>query len=210
MNCDMARDRLDSYVGGTLPAVERSAVASHLEVCDSCRADLAALEAVRAELPALGRKQDRPDVEGMWAAIRPRLVQQRRQGWARRPLAVPPWAMAAAAALLMVASVGTTMLLVKRHTGDAPSARLTALEADYESASAELAPLLAEARTRLEPATMAALERNLAAIDSALTEVRRALAADPYNLTLERFVLSAWRQKVDLLRRATTTLGSET
>lgn len=202
MNCEMARESLEPYAGDLLAPAERAAVGRHLEGCASCRADLAALERVRAELPSLHAAAP-PDVEGMWAEIRPRLTPRR--SWAVRPLAVRPWVMVAAAAALITVSVGTTMLLVNLRNPDPPaaSARLGSLEADYESAAAELARLLETGRDRLPAETVASIERNLAALDSAIAEARRALAADPGNLTLERFVLSAWGQKVELLRRAT-------
>jgi hypothetical protein len=55
---------------------------------------------------------------------------------------------------------------------------------------------------------MATIERNLRIIDIALEETRQALAKDPGNPALGQMVVAAWRQKVDLLRRATT-LGAE-
>ncbi len=209
MSCDTVRNRLDALTDGTMPSSERESIARHLEGCSSCRADFEALNRVRAELPGLpSLEASSPDVERMWAAIRPRLS-GRRRGWAGRPLAMPAWALAAAAALLVAVSAGVTMLLTRSAAPTASSARLDVLEADYQSATAELTRLLDVARRDLAPETVASLERNLTAIDSALSEVRRALAADPGNLTLEQLVLSAWRQKVDLLRRATAG-GTET
>ena len=77
----------------------------------------------------------------------------------------------------------------------------------YASAASELSAELERARGRLAPATVRIIERNLAVIDSALAETRRALAQDPGNATLERLVIAAWRQKMDFLRRATALSG---
>lgn len=205
MNCDAALDRLEGYLGGRLSPADHAAMERHLEACSSCRDDLSALTRVRAELPMLeSSATEPPDVEEMWAVIKPRLTPRTRR-WAGRPLAMPAWALAAAAAVLMLASIGGTMLVLRSDaTSRAGSERLGALESDYEAASAELSRLLDGARQQLAPATVASLERNLSSIDSALAEVRRALAADPGNVTLEQLVLSAWRQKVQLLRRATS------
>ena len=205
MNCDAALDRLEGYLGGRLSPADHAAMERHLQVCASCRADLTALTRVRAELPTLEASvREPPDVEEMWAAIKPRLTPHKGR-WAGRPLAMPAWALAAAAAVLVLASIGGTMLVLRSDASSRAGAeRLGALESDYEVASAELSRLLDGARHQLPPATAASLERNLSAIDSALAEVRRALAADPGNVTLERLVLSAWRQKVGLLRRATS------
>ena len=51
---------------------------------------------------------------------------------------------------------------------------------------------------------MAILERNLRVIDSALAESRAALKSDPANRSLGRLVLSAYEQKLELLKRATS------
>jgi hypothetical protein len=205
MNCDSALDRLEGYLGGRLSPADHAAMERHLEECPSCRADLTALTRVQAELPTLvSTASEPPDVEEMWAVIKPRLTPHKPR-WAGRPLAMPAWALAAAAAVLVLASIGGTMLVLRSEASSrAGSERLGALESDYEAASAELSRLLEGARQQLAPATVASLEQNLSAIDSALAEVRRALAADPGNVTLEQLVLSAWRQKVGLLRRATS------
>ena len=59
-----------------------------------------------------------------------------------------------------------------------------------------------QTRARLSPETIKTIERNLAVIDSALAESRRALAKDPGNTGLERLVIATWQQKMDFLRRA--------
>jgi hypothetical protein len=83
------------------------------------------------------------------------------------------------------------------------SAGAAALEAEYSSATSDLSAALEKARARLAPETVRAIQRNLAVIDSALAESRRALARDPANAALEQLVIAAWRQKLDFLRRAT-------
>jgi hypothetical protein len=119
--------------------------------------------------------------------------------------------LAAAAVLLVAVSSGVTALLLRQSSSRPtvqPSSALAPLEAQYASATADLAAALEAARDRLAPATIATIERTLAVIDSALAESRRALAGDPGNVTLERLVVAAWRQKMDFLRRATA-LASE-
>jgi anti-sigma factor RsiW len=206
MNCTELRARLDAYAQGTLAPAEAAALEAHLTGCAECEAFLEAAEAAPGELAALPRSVE--PVADLWPAIRTRIQP------AARPLRrwpVPGWVLAAAAVLLIAASSGLTLLLVRR----APPVVLTraagglaALEVQYASAAAELGVALDQARSRLAPATIATIERNLAVIDSALAESRHALAGDPGNLSLERLVITAWRQKMDLLRRATA-LSSE-
>jgi len=85
---------------------------------------------------------------------------------------------------------------------------IRALEAQYSAVSQDLSGALEQARSRLSPETMATIERNLRIIDAALDETRQALARDPGNEALGQMVVAAWRQKVDLLRRATA-IGTE-
>jgi len=47
------------------------------------------------------------------------------------------------------------------------------------------------------------VEQNLATIDRAIAEARRALAADPNNLYLHDHLANTMRRKMGLLRRAT-------
>ncbi len=78
-----------------------------------------------------------------------------------------------------------------------------AVQAEYEQATDELTRALATERDRLEPATLALLERNLGVIDAAIRESRDALASDPGNVELRGLFAAAARQKVELLRWAT-------
>jgi hypothetical protein len=47
------------------------------------------------------------------------------------------------------------------------------------------------------------VERNLAIVDSAIQEAKRALQADPGNGALEQMLRARYEQRLDLLRRAT-------
>jgi len=77
----------------------------------------------------------------------------------------------------------------------------------YDATIAELQRVLAEGRGRLDTTTVRILEQNLAIIDRALEEARRAVAADPANSYLRTHLASTMRRKVDLLRLATVIVG---
>lgn len=200
MTCSDLRERLDAYVRDHLPAEEARELEQHLTACQSCS------EFLETREPAISRVADLPrSIEPppeTWPTIRRRLS-SRLPKTGRFP--VPAWALAAAAIFLIVASSATTMILLRRSP--APPAVAShgtdELEAQYASATADLSAELARARTRLDPATYALIERNLRVIDSALVESRRALASDPRNKVLEQLVVATWRQKMDFLRRAT-------
>jgi hypothetical protein len=202
MTCQELRERLDAYGRGTLAAAESAALEAHLEGCPACVAFVEAAEPRHGPAAALSRSI--PPAGDLWPAIHARLTPRVAAGRGR--IAVPAWWLAAAAVLLIGLGSGVTALLLRR--GAPPSVlpsfrRYAALESQYSSASADLSAALEKARARLAPETVATIERNLATIDSALAESRRALARDPANAVLEQLVVAAWRQKLDFLRRAT-------
>jgi hypothetical protein len=73
----------------------------------------------------------------------------------------------------------------------------------HEEAIAELRKALAKERDRLDPATIRTLEANLAIIDLAIDQAKRALAADPANTYVREHLAETMRRKVELLQRAT-------
>ncbi|MGH7730742.1 MAG: hypothetical protein ACRENJ_05755, partial [Candidatus Eiseniibacteriota bacterium] len=73
----------------------------------------------------------------------------------------------------------------------------------YDAAVAELERTLEEGRGRLDPRTLQVVERNLAIIDRAIDDARRAVAADPGNTWLRSHLAATMKRKVDLLRSAT-------
>jgi len=72
----------------------------------------------------------------------------------------------------------------------------------YDEAVADLQKTLESGRQALDAETIRVLEENLAAIDRAIDQSRRALAADPANIYLNTHLASARQKKIALLRRA--------
>lgn len=135
------------------------------------------------------------------------------------------WRLAAAAVLLMTVSSGVTARFMRRGAespspsvaagdhasaprvapdGVAPAlpAAFAATEAAYLDDVAELQATFVAQRSTLAPATIAVVERSLAAIDAAIAEARTALLADPANQALAEMLSTTYRHKVELLRRA--------
>jgi len=75
--------------------------------------------------------------------------------------------------------------------------------ARYDEAIADLQQTLDAGRSRLDAETVRVLELNLVAIDRAIEQCRRALAADPANKYLNDHLVAAKKRKLGLLRRAT-------
>ncbi len=207
MTCNELRARIDDYGRGTLSAADASALEKHLDTCASCEAFLSEVESRPAEVQALPKSVE--PASDLWPGIHARLA-SRGKGRGRGRIAMPGWMLAAAAVLLIAVTSGITALLLRtpqKPAAPMPLSTVSPLEAQYASAASELSAELERARGRLAPATVRIIERNLAVIDSALAESRRALAQDPSNATLERLVITAWRQKMDFLRRATALSG---
>jgi len=77
-------------------------------------------------------------------------------------------------------------------------------DAQYNAAVTDLEHILRDDRDRLDPRTVQIIERNLKAIDDAITEARTALDNDPANPYLNSHLADARRRKLDLLRHATS------
>jgi hypothetical protein len=90
------------------------------------------------------------------------------------------------------------------ETDVAPSAgAVAAFDPRYDATIAELQRILAHERDRLDTTTVRVVEQNLAIIDRAVTEARRAVEADPGNFYLRNHLAQTMKRKVELLRLAT-------
>jgi hypothetical protein len=137
-------------------------------------------------------------------------------GWRR-------WAlMSAAAVILVVVSSAVTAIVLRRDPGSMITAAIGELgapgrreaqaavlpagfrlaENGYIRTITELHVALDAQRAILKPETVAAIERSLAVVDSAITEARSALLNDPGNRTLVDLLSASYQRKLDLLRHA--------
>jgi len=76
-------------------------------------------------------------------------------------------------------------------------------EGGYETTIADLEQTLEKGQDRLDPETVRVLRENLAIIDAAIADSRRALEADPQSPYLYRHLNQQMQRKVDLLQQAT-------
>ena len=200
MMCSEWETRLNEYVDGTLTAETRALVETHLAQCAGCREAVAELRALVAGARGLPRTIE-PASE-LWAGIANRMGKGEegsgKRWWRERAF----WGGALAAAATLVIGFALSRLLPPSPDLSPPGGRgggWAAEQAVYAQATDELTRTLAAERDRLQPETVALIERNLAVIDAAIRESRDALARDPGNVELRGLVAAAARQKVELL-----------
>ena len=211
---DQWTDRLSEYLDDELKGSERAMLEAHLERCEDCQENLAGLRRIVMRARSL---EDRPPASDLWAGIAARI------GAPARPVRAPerrgftfslPQLLAAGVALAALSASGAWMLHpgappvglqpVAAVPGEVPVTPVGAPSAaqSYDAAVHDLEQILTAGRGRLDSATVRILEQNLALIDRAIAEARRAIAADSANVYLNTHLAQTMRRKVDLLRQA--------
>ena len=210
---DLWTDRLSEYADDELTRDERLAVDEHLAGCHECRQVLSELRAVAGRARSLS---DVPPATDLWpgvaaeigAARQPRVLEMRP---ARRFSFSLPQLVAASLALMVLSGGLVWIARMGGERTDFPPITAsdqpvvlptTFADAHYDEAIADLQQTLEVERAKLDPETVRVLEQNLAAIDSAIEQCRRALEADPINRYLTDHLVAAKKRKLALLRRA--------
>ena len=219
----LTEDELHDAADGTDRPAEAGRVARHLMHCASCRAEVERIRELLTLAASLPRAIEPP--ADLWPDIRSRIRAQpggvaastmaSRSRWGS--FAHNPRWLAAAAVLLVVASSALTTLYLKpdralvaaRADSVTPMSETSAIPVrrvsdDYDRLDQELSALLAGQRGKLQPETIAKVERNLAVIDAAIAEIRQALAEDPGNEALHQLLKASYGQKSALVRQVST------
>jgi Putative zinc-finger len=220
---DLWTDRLSEYLDGELDSTERAQIEEHLAECEACASVLAELGAVREQARGLG---DVPPRRDLWPGIAGRLGDRtavidlaERRGRKQHRIVFTVPQLVAAAAVLMAVSVGGAWLTMRQNAAPTtargvdlaiPPVLNAAARSDYDATVTELQRVLAEHRAELDSVTVRVLEENIATIDSALAEIRVALAEDPSNQYLNAHLAQTMLRKVYVLRRAATLVEATT
>jgi anti-sigma factor RsiW len=206
-------DRLSEYLDGDLSARERLEIEAHLAGCAACTAVLRELGDVVARANRM--RLDSPPTRDLWPGVSVRL---------RRPLRLAPWPLSGAsplrwavprlaAAAALVACCAALVWVVGgrlRPASTAPpvaSAPVVApappvpADREYETTVAELRRVV-HARLTLDPHVVEVLEKNLAALDLAMSDYQDALSRQPGDAQLRSRLIGARDRKLELLRRA--------
>jgi len=210
---DQWMHRLSEYLDADLTPVERSELEAHLATCETCRRVLDDLRIVMAQAAVLPDRE--PDLD-LWPAVRDAIAKGRvvpiRAGRPVRRFSFSLPQLTAAAAALALVSAGAAWLAVAKLTvrADAPpdSAAVQPVSVSFDprgradAAITQLERILAEEGGRLDSSTVRILAQNLALIDRAIEQARKALESDPGNAYLNEHLARTMRKKIDVLRRA--------
>ena len=206
---------LNEYVDASLETGQREEVARHLQDCSACRAIVDDLTALKSAAQALG---DISPPSHVW----PRVLEAAASASRRRSTEPPWWAFAAAAAALVAAvwlgsrtsstpagtrAVNPGQVASAGASRDTVEAELREAEQHYVNAITVLQQIAAADSSRLDPETMATLQKNLALIDQAITESRAAINAQPASDTARASLFDGLRAKLALLNDAVTLIS---
>ena len=213
---DQWTDRLSEYLDNELTPDERQQLETHIAGCRACSETLDELKAVVARA---GRLEDREPDYDLWPGVREAISRHRvveldsRRKPARRFTFSLPQLVAAAAVLVLV-SGGTAYLLSQPETEpmiggvttEVPPVAVQSVSFDRkgraDSAITELERILQEESGQLDTSTVRILAQNLALIDRAIGQAKRALESDPSNPYLNDHLARTMRKKIEVLRRA--------
>jgi len=212
----LTEEERQTLADGTIAADREAAARAHLLVCAECADDVARLE----QLTMRARHLEDPtsDLAELWPGIRSRienakLVTLAPDSPARRWRRPRPMLMTAGLIAVLVLAVwlgARTRSAPDRApsaqgggTGD--TSRSVVFVSDSVRAYEEEAKILLDrlelTRSGLEPGAAAAIDKDLAVIDSAIAELQTAIARDPRNPALQQLLATSYREKVEVLKR---------
>jgi len=203
---------------GTMDDERRAVVAAHLATCWNCKSDVAHLTKAMGALRQVSERA--APLDALWPGIHDRIERGKVVALGTQPEATPApaqrkvsWLWLAPVGVAAAVVIGLFALPGKRTVQDQQT---TAMVADtgatlvsvvdssyaYEREAQVLLDKLELQRALLRPDAAQALDRDLHVVDVAIGELKAAVARDPANPALRQLLAASYRQKVDLLKRA--------
>jgi anti-sigma factor RsiW len=209
----LTEDERQTLADDSASAERRAALDAHLAECGECFDDVARLRKLTMRYKAA--PENSAVVEELWPSIRTRIEADKIIALAA-PTSLPKRRLRARHAVgfgaLAAAVMLTVVLLRPSHrivvdsavaVSDTSALRLVSDSVrSYEDEARLLLSRLELQRAMLRPEAAASIDRDLKVIDQAIAELQLAIQNDPRNPALRRLLASSYRQKVDLLKRA--------
>jgi anti-sigma factor RsiW len=204
---------------GSMDDERRALVAAHLATCWNCKSDVAHLT---KSVPGL-RQLSEPvaPVDALWPEIHDRIERGKVIALGTQPeaaaLAAPqkkiswlwlaPVGVAAAVVIALFALPGRRPIKDRQAAAMVADTGVTLVSVvdssyAYEREAQALLDKLELQRALLRPDAAQTLDRDLHVVDVAIAELKDAVARDPANPALRQLLVASYRQKVDLLKRA--------
>ena len=201
---------------GPIAVGQDDAVHAHLRACVACASDVAALQNLTMRARQLAGEEPTIELAELWPGIRSRIesskvvtmASEQTVEAARVPRRLG--AIAGIAAVLVIAvwlgartefgGSGSRVARVRADTS-APLQFVDDSVRVYKEEAQVLLDRLELTRSMLEPSAAAAIDKDLAVIDSAITELQTAIARDPRNPALQRLLAMSYREKIEVLLR---------
>ena len=224
MNCaDLQSDVLVDLVDGRLEPAQQRDIERHLEACANCRALVTDLRSIRASAFMLDRRE--PSAAS-WLKLQTAIASEpapkarilRLPGAVRRSLGEGGWPVwvGLAAALILATVIGLLPLVNRNAAPDAaadasenaPEVTVESVALEFEAAEKHYQKAIDDLQTiankdtgELDPEVAAVLQKNLTVIDTAISESRVALRAQPSSTNAQDGLFDALRTKVALLQQ---------
>lgn len=206
---------------GTMDEERRAAIDAHLASCWNCKSDVAHLTKAMPSLRHVS--EPTAPLDDLWTEIHERIEQGKIVSLGKEPpeatpAAAPPkkkfsWLWLAPIGVAAGVVIALFALPGKRGTEDRQASAMVADTGTtlvsvvdssyaYEREAQVLLDKLELQRALLRPEAAQTLDRDLHVVDVAIAELKDAVARDPANPALRQLLAASYRQKVDLLKRA--------
>jgi hypothetical protein len=210
----LTEDERQMLADDALPTEHRAEADAHLARCAECLGDVTRLRDITMRYKA--EPTEPAPIDELWPSIRARIEDEKVIPLDSTPkVATKPWLKArhiaaigalAAAAMLAVVLLRPSHRIVVDSTvavNDTTALRLVADSVkSYEDEARLLLNRLELQRAMLRPEAAASIDRDLKVIDQAIDELQLAIQNDPRNPALRHLLAASYRQKVELLKRA--------
>lgn len=200
---------------GSPPSERLPPLEAHLRAYAACAGDVERIKTLMTRFHDTPTGSTEASLDAVWPSIRTRIEASKVVPLSARAVRLEGRAaprriglvMAAVAALLLVAAAlelrnTTSPSAPIAQIGDTTSLIAVADSAHaYEEEAQTLLNQLELRRSMLRPEAVIEIDHDLRVVDSAIAELKEAIARDPNNPALRRLLASSYRQKVDVLKR---------